>query len=197
MNDINDYELLSIINDNEEAKELLFEKYRPLIISVATKIYKFYKPSGYDMNDLIQEGMIGIESAINFYDQDKNSKFSTYVRTCVERKMLGLIKQSERQKNLPLNESHYIEKNPTMYLHTILKDELSNPSNLMIENENITELITKIKKELSTHEEAVFDLKINGFENDEIAQILDKDKKTIVNTLCRVKNKMQMLLNKR
>ena len=37
----NDYELLSFINEaDEDANEILFEKYRPLIVSIATKMIK-------------------------------------------------------------------------------------------------------------------------------------------------------------
>ena len=37
--DVNDYEILSMVADNEEATEVLFRKYQPLIIGLAKKIY--------------------------------------------------------------------------------------------------------------------------------------------------------------
>ena len=36
--DINDYEVLSMVADNEDATELLFKKYKPLIVGLAKKI---------------------------------------------------------------------------------------------------------------------------------------------------------------
>ena len=37
--EINDYEVLSMVADNEDATELLFKKYKPLIVGLAKKIY--------------------------------------------------------------------------------------------------------------------------------------------------------------
>ena len=37
--DVNDYEILSMVADNEEATEVLFRKYQPLIVGLAKKIY--------------------------------------------------------------------------------------------------------------------------------------------------------------
>ena len=37
----NDYELLNYISENnEEANEILFEKYKPLIVNISNKLYK-------------------------------------------------------------------------------------------------------------------------------------------------------------
>ena len=33
--DVNDYEILSMVADNEEATEVLFRKYQPLIVGLA------------------------------------------------------------------------------------------------------------------------------------------------------------------
>ena len=46
---LNDYELVSYVMNNEEATDLLFEKYKPLIYSVANKMYK--DNLGLDIND--------------------------------------------------------------------------------------------------------------------------------------------------
>ena len=37
---LNDYELLSYVSESDDASEIIFEKYKPLIINVANKMYK-------------------------------------------------------------------------------------------------------------------------------------------------------------
>ena len=80
---LNDYELLSQVADNEFATEALFEKYKNLIYGIAKKAYVHHQNTGLDMNDLIQEGMIGFSIAINTFDEQKNTTFFTYARTCI------------------------------------------------------------------------------------------------------------------
>ena len=67
--DYNDNEVLSYIyENNEEASEILYKKYEPLINLTATKFFKYCKSSGLELNDLIQEGMMGLTNAINHFD---------------------------------------------------------------------------------------------------------------------------------
>ena len=52
----NDYELLSYVNDNdEEATEIIYNKYQPLIEQSARKYLRYSKYAGLELNDLIQE----------------------------------------------------------------------------------------------------------------------------------------------
>ena len=51
-NDENDNELLYMIRqENEHAKELLYEKYKPLVEAKAKSHYLNFEDSGYEIND--------------------------------------------------------------------------------------------------------------------------------------------------
>ena len=89
--EINDYEVLSMVADNEDATELLFKKYKPLIVGLAKKIYNNNQNTGFDLNDLIQEGMIGFSTAINTFDENKDTTFFTYAKTCIERRTVRMV----------------------------------------------------------------------------------------------------------
>ena len=196
--DINDYEVLSMVADNEDATELLFKKYKPLIIGLAKKTYGMTQNTGFDLNDLIQEGMIGFSTAINTFDENKDTTFFTYAKTCVERRLYSLIKSASRFKHQILNESYSVEDLATdsRSLENLLEDSTSNPENKLIDDENTKELIKNIQKTLTNLESAVFELKISGFTYKEIAEILDKDSKSIDNAISRIKIKVQKHLNK-
>ena len=196
--DINDYEVLSMVADNEDATELLFKKYKPLIVGLAKKIYGMAQNTGFDLNDLVQEAMIGFSTAINTFDENKDTTFFTYAKTCIERRLYSLIKSASRFKHQLLNESYSVEDLATdsRSLENLLEDSSSNPESKLIDNENTKELIKNIQKTLTNLESAVFELKISGFNYKEIAEILDKDSKSIDNAISRIKLKVQKYLNK-
>ena len=191
--ELNDYELISYIHENnEEANDLLFQKYRPLIISIAKSFYSKSGNSGLEMNDLIQEGMIAFSYAINSYNQDKEAMFYTYARTCVERKMISTMIGTRRLKNKILNESLSYENIEEDYnFENVLKDNTVNPENMVLSHEIETEMIDKVRSKLTDLEIQVFELKMAGFNYKEIANMLDKDPKVVDNTLQRIKSKIK------
>ena len=195
--EINDYEVLSMVADNEDATEILFKKYRPLLMGIAKKFYNLFKNTGYDFNDLVQEAMIAFSSAINTFDEKKDALFFTYAKTCVERRLYSLIKSSSRNKYQLLNESFSVDllADDAKSLENLLEDNNSNPENRLIDDENTKELVKNIQKKLTNLESAVFELKISGFTYKEIAEILDKDSKSIDNAISRIKLKVQKYLN--
>lgn len=194
--DYNDYELLSFISEaDENANEILFEKYRPLIVGIATKMINYCKGTSLEINDLIQEGMLGLNIAINKFSENRETSFYTYAKKCIESKMISLVVSSRRLKHKILNDSVSIEYSSetgeVMNLENILSDERTNPEKQLLSEEQEHELIDKVKKLLTDFEEQVFELKINGFNYKEIGEILDRDAKSIDNALQRIRHKIK------
>lgn len=197
--DYNDYELLSYVAEaNEEAMDVLFEKYHPLIQMTANRMFNYCKNTGLEFNDLMQEGMLGLNLAINSYNNNKEASFYTFVRTCVEHKMISLIIGARRLKHRVLNESISFELSDEFddkyILEKCLEDNSYNPESVLVNSENEEELIKKIQKLLTDLEFQVFELKRNGFGYKEISEILDKDPKAIDNALQRIRAKVKELL---
>lgn len=193
---LNDYELLDQVADNEFATETLFEKYKPLIYGIAKKAYYTHQNTGLEMNDLIQEGMIGFSIAINTFDDQKKTTFFTYARTCIMRRVNSTIVAANRLKHQILNESISVEilDSETNTDNQILSDTKNNPESLLIENENVQEIKKIIDSELTEFEKKVCDLKTSGFDYKEIAEILNKTPKSIDNAFSRIKAKIQKSL---
>ena len=144
--DITDNDLLDKVADNEIATETLFEKYKPLITGIAKKAYYTNQTSGIEVNDLIQEGMIGFSIAINTYDEKQDASFYTFARMCIIRRILSSISAANRQKHQILNESLSVE-NISEDLQTkekIFSDYESDPEKLLISGENTKELMDEI-----------------------------------------------------
>ena len=93
----NDYELVYLAKEsNTDANEILFSKYSPIVYNYSKMYEKYVKNSGLEANDLIQEGMLGLNSAINSFDESKNVLFYTYAATCIKRTMLSAIVKANR-----------------------------------------------------------------------------------------------------
>lgn len=189
----NDYELLNYIAEgNEDANNIIIKKYEPLINKIATKMFPYCKNNGLDKNDLIQEGMIGLNHAIDRYQEMKDTLFYTYAKKCIERKIISVVISSNRNKNKILNESISYDDEENLILKFI-KDTNPNPEEIIIDSEKEKNLLLKIKNNLTDLEEQVFELFIAGFNYKEIAEILDKDQKSIDNAIQRLKNKIKKI----
>ncbi len=192
--DYNDNELISYIAEgNEDANNLLIEKYKPLITKMALKVLPYCTSNGLELSDLVQEGMIGLNHAIERYHEQKDILFYTYARLCIKRKMLSVAACSNRTKNRILNESVSYDDDETKLIK-VLKDNNPSPEEVIIDLEYQRDLIDKIKLELTDFENQVFDLLISGFTHQEIADLLDKDKKSIENAIQRIKVKIKKVL---
>lgn len=194
----NDYELLSYVSENnEDALNILFEKYKPLIVSYSKKMLSYSKNLGIDLNDLIQEGMIGLSTAINTFDDMRDTSFYTYAKRCIENKIISLVIASARQKHKILNESisfDMVLDDENFSLENLIGDDSSNPEKVVISFETEAEMVKRLKEILTDYEYQVFELKRAGFSYKEIAGILDKDAKAIDNTIQRIKNKFKSLV---
>lgn len=193
--DYNDYELLEFICEgNEEANNIIIKKYIPLINSIASKMVKSCNNNGIDYNDLVQEGFIGLNYALRHFVEEKNNTFYTYVKTCIERKMLSFLQSSNRLKHKVLNDSLSFDNDDNM-LDKILTDVFDNPEVILENIESENELLKRVKKKLAHFEEQVFELMVNGFDYKEIANILDKDKKAVDNAIQRIRIKVKEAIN--
>lgn len=198
-NDYNDSELyMMICEDNEEAKDILFEKYK-YVINIVIKKYSFVAGQyGIDSKELYSEALLGFTDAVNDYKDDKNAVFPTFLSLCVGRRLKKAIVHASAKKNKILNESYSLDKiydKSGVPLIELIKDnDNSDPLFHISEEEHYNELVINIKKELSEFECQVFDLMLNDFNYVEIAGLLEKTPKQIDNTIQRIKSKAKIVL---
>ena len=192
--DFNDYELLDhIYSCDEDANEIMIYKYRPLTVNLAKKLIK-YCNGGIDLNDLIQEGLVGLNEAINTFREDKETNFGTYAKLCIQRRMYSVVKSTRTYKNKILNESISLEDEDDTNIDRFLVDNSNNPSDMLEENAYQEEILKKLDEQLTDMEKQVFELKMSYFNYKEIADILEKDPKVIDNTIQRIKTKLKKIM---
>lgn len=192
--DENDYELIYMISENEDAKEMFFEKYKPFIINKAKTFYPSIKNRGYELNDLVQEGMIGLSQAIDDFKEQKNVKFASFASVCIERQMITFVRDVNRKKHRILNGSLSIDsdtdKKGIPLIEVIFDEKNGNPEDSFINTESEDELLSKIKDILTDKEYEVFELRLHGFSYQEMASLLGVTRKSIDGTIRRIKSKL-------
>lgn len=188
----NDFELGSLIRENnEEAREILYNKYKPIIVKKSTdQIYKLGS-YGMEINDLIQEGYIGLDNAINCFNEKENTSFYTFALLCIDRQIITYIKKNTNNKAMVLNDAINLDDGKEYLFRDNTDIEGS-----FINKEDAKEFINLICDSLSDIEKKVFSLKLEGYDIGEIANLLNKDTKVIYNTLHRIKYKIKLIMNK-
>ena len=196
--ELNDNELIYLCSENnEDASSLLIDKYRNCILNILKEYLKEYDVRGMEIADLYQEGLIGLIHAIKTYNENKDTLFYTYANACIKNSIISAMRQSFRKKNIILNNSYSLDnliEDTNSCFYEIFKDEASDPSELLLNKEETNDLIDKIKIKLSESENEIFELRLKGLSNSEIANLLDKDKKYIENTMYRINKKYKELL---
>ncbi len=84
------------INFNEESRNKLIEHNIRLVLHEINK--RFYNLD-YDKKDLVSIGIIELIKAVDTYDVSKGYEFSTYAASCIDNKILKLIRDKKRYMN--------------------------------------------------------------------------------------------------
>ena len=188
--DLNDYEMFYRIKENDDiALSNLFCKYEPLVVKMARKYYSFLKNYGIDFEDLVQEGRIAVNKAINTYDVEGKSLFYTYVGICINRHMISLCRNIGRYKRrFVINsvENEYLD---------FIADMTYEPSSYVCDKFEEQNFIN-YKNKFDIGDSSIFELKYNGFSYKEISELLDLPISYINSRLSKIRKTLHFMKNK-
>jgi len=182
----NDYELVYMIGEqDDDALKLLFDKYDDVLKLWSNYYHKIYKKFNIPVDELIQEGKIGLYYAIKNYNEAKDVKFYTFALLCIKRSMMACIAKWTRCKNL-------------MYTNTFLYDETFvsinnyevNPE-IIFESYEYEKMIINFKNSLDFLDANIFELRYNSFSYMDIATLLGINKKKVDNSLIKIREKLK------
>lgn len=166
-----------------QAVEELVSRFQGLARSLANKFYLV----GGDKDDLWQEGMIGLFSAINSYDESKGS-FPSFAELCILRKILDAVKSDGAFKNKPL--CNYAD----------IKDaenvaDPTNPLESLLQKEYAEKVAKFIETGLTAYEKDAIKLFAQGYNYGDIAAKLGKSYKSVDGALQRARKKILTFQN--
>lgn len=199
-NDITDNEAIMLVAEkDEDAKNLLYEKYNYIIDLVLKKYESAIKILQIDRKEIHSEALYGFSDALNCYNPDKDASLPTFITLCIERKVIKIIKKFNTNQIKFDKESYSLDYTYDKFgiaLVDMISDNQKNDPLVNLSNEeNIKEIIDNINKSLSEFEQEVFKYMLQGLKYNDIAKILDKEPKQIDNTIQRVKNKAKIIIN--
>lgn len=188
---IDDSDLLRLASGGDrEAEERLATRYTRLVRICARPLFL----AGGDSEDLIQEGMLGLLSAIRQYDPSMSTAFKTYAEVCIRRRLYSAVKSASRLKHLPLNDGLSLDyilseesqtqlaANPEAFRRT--------PEEQVLARESEFELNKAFAQKLSRLEKDVLALYLDGLSYDEIAAKTGRDVKSVDNAVQRIRRKL-------
>lgn len=186
----NDYELVFLAKEgNEDATNLLYQKYKPIIVSKSKDAILKASHHGIEISDIMQEGYIALDEAINNFSETDNTSFYTFALLCIDRKIINYLRKTTGGKYKILNEAVAIDE----FVEKSVKDEVDAEISFLT-RENRNDIIDRVEESLTGMEKIVFQLKIQGYDFLEIANTLNKDLKSIYNTFHRVKLKIKKIM---
>ena len=181
------------------ALEYLLNKYKNFVRSKARSYFLI----GADHEDIVQEGMIGLYKAIRDFKEEKLSSFRAFAELCITRQIITAIKTATRQKHIPLNS--YVSLNKPInddesdrtLLDVITEGWVSNPEDMLINQEDIGAIEGRIGEMLSSLEKQALARYLEGKSYQEISDEMGRHVKSIDNALQRVKRKLQKYLDEK
>ncbi|MFA5342199.1 MAG: sigma-70 family RNA polymerase sigma factor [Clostridia bacterium] len=180
---------------DNSSMDYLLKEYSALVRKKANGLYLI----GADKDDLLQEGMIGLFKAVLSYDSQKETSFDTFAALCINRQMLSAIKGANRYKHKLLNEyvSIYEDEDQAeekQSLPVSIPDNKFNPEIIVTQAESLELLRKRMHDKLSSMEKKVLDMLIEGHTVAYMCKSLDKDAKSIDNSIQRIKTKVRNIL---
>lgn len=180
-----DVQLAELYNGgNANAFTVLSDRYFKLIRSITSR----YNISGLEPDDLTQEGLLGLLSAVKSYKTDKGASFNTYAAVCINRRIVTLLKRSGNSKKKALN--NYVSLDDDEVVRSMTEGGV-NPEEMFIDRENLSDLEKSISIWLSEKEKRVLELYIAGESYGGIGAALGLSKKSVDNALQRIKRKLR------
>ena len=175
-----------ISNGCREAEDELVLRYGQLVRACARPLFL----AGGDSEDLIQEGMLGLLTAIRGFDLRRDTAFRTYAEICIRSRLITAVRAAQGGKHSPLN--HSISFEPPLFdgTNAQLFSIVESPEDVIIGREELKERLDALKGQLSELEANILPLYLNGLSCGEIAKQVDRSQKSVDNAIQRIRRKL-------
>ena len=187
----------NIKQEDQKALDCLLQRYNETVTMKANRFFMV----GAEKEDMIQEGMIGLYKAVKSFNTEKQNSFKTFANMCIERQLITAVKNSNRQKHIPLNSS--ISLNAAAYddnedmdkLDVLDVKTLNDPSDIIADREYFESIENKIKENLSDFELQVLYEYEKGKTYAAIAEKLNAKIKSVDTAIQRIRKKANKIKN--
>lgn len=149
---------------------------------------------GGDSEDLMQEGMLGLLSAIRQYVSEDGASFKTFAELCIRNRLKSAVKSDLRLKHSPLNDrvsldeilSEETKANPA-YIYNVNRRI---PEEQVLARESKTDFLLIYSQHLSRLENEILAHYLNGLSYKEISAVTGRPSKSVDNAVQRIRHKL-------
>lgn len=170
--------------DGDAFTELEF-RYSPLVDSILKK----YSGCGvYTEDDFRQEAEIALYNAVHSYDTgQKKVTFGLYAGICIRNRLATLARNEKRRSR------YYVMLGKTDFSPGT---EWLDPEEIAVSSEAYSELLRRISDRLTAYEKEIFGLYLRGMSVGEISEHIGRERKSVENAVCRIRNKIKIICGK-
>ena len=170
---------------DDEALTALIQRYAPFVRMRAGG----YGVKELDADDLYQEGMIALLTAVRNYCAGLNSSFRTFASVCINNKLNSALRAHMREKNAPMR--GYLSLSEPEVPEEALTAHTLDPEQLVIQSEETDARNRRIETLLSLFERQVLKLYLSSYSYEEMSKQLGSSTKAVDNALQRVRRKLR------
>ncbi len=181
-NDMSDDELAVAAKNSKTAANALAARYLRLVFTKSG----IYANSNTDSDDLCQEGLLGLLSAVAAFSPERNVKFSTFAEVCIENRMKSLLAKGSKSAAPVADIDELAELQG--------ENDYETPESIYLCKAYVSELLDSINKVLSPAERRVFELCVSGHSYRSAAGKLGITEKSVDNAMQRARRKIRALV---
>ncbi len=148
-------------------------------------IARRFSAEGYEQNDFVQEGLLGLLYACRSYDKNGSASFRNYMSIVIERRFITIIRNSNTARKIPRSSLIHIDD-----VGENVEDNAQSPEEQVAFKEHLKSMVERLKMLLSKTEFDVLMLYGNGLSYKQISQKLSISEKSVDNALQRARKKI-------
>ena len=168
------------------AEEELARRYGRLVRACARPLFL----AGGDSEDLFQEGMLGLLTAIRSFEGGRDASFRTFAEICIRSRLYSAVRAAQGSKHSPLN--HSVSFEPPLFdgTNAYLFSSEESPEDVIIGREELRERLDALKGQLSEFEASILSPYLSGLSCGEIARRVGRSPKAVDNAVQRIRRKV-------
>lgn len=178
------------VSGDQYAEEQLAVRYARLVRMCARP----YFLAGGDSEDLTQEGMLGLLSAIREYNGSLDTSFKTYAEQCIKNRLISAIRSASRKKHTPLNDGvsldDFLSKEEQSQAALLGESFRRIPEEQVLARESADEIFRTYSRCLSPFENQILNLFLEGLSYQEMASRVSRSQKSVDNAVQRIRHKL-------
>ena len=182
---------LSAARGDPSAETELVRRYGRLVRACVCPLFLV----GGDSEDLTQEGMLGLLTAVRSFDPGRDASFRTFAEICIRSRLLTAVRAAQGGKHAPLN--HSVSYEPPLFdgTNAYLFSSAESPEDVVIGREELRERLEALKGRLSKFEAQILPPYLSGLSCGEIAQRVGRSQKSVDNAVQRIRRKTALQIS--